>query len=142
VDARRLRPRALPRAWRAGGDAWLWIGVGAGARTLHAQSCDAAAGGEVRERVIETGPTAAPRCGWDEIVAEMKTRFPALPVAAQQPAAQRAALQTAEVRIRAAAGTEISGLPVEDIVVGPEGEANVTLAAPPPTGSPRPIRGI
>lgn len=116
-------------ARRAGGDAWLWVGVGAGERTLRTQSCDVAAGDAVSERVIEAGAGDGSAAAWDALVADVRTRFPQLPPA-QPRTGQPAAVQTAEVRIRAVAGTRISGLPVEDIVVGPEGEANVTLDSP------------
>ena len=116
-------------AWREGADAWLWIGVGEGARTLRVQSLDAAAGGEVRDEAIEAAPGSGPQAAWDGVVAAAGPRFAALP-ATRQAAAQPAQVLTAEVRIRAVAGTRISGLVDGEIVVGSEGEATVSLVAP------------
>ncbi len=120
-------------ARREGADAWVWIGVGAGGATLRAQSADAASGGDVRERLFESPPGGGAQDAWDEAVREIESRFAgssaARQPAGQEPAAQQPAGRLAEVRIRAAAGTRIVGLPGEEIVVGPEGEASLSLAA-------------
>ncbi len=119
-------------AWRAGADAWLWVGVGKGARTLRAQAFDSATGDEVRERTIEAAPEGGPQAAWDDLVAVAQALFAAAAAAPQrqtQPPGEPL-LRTAEVRIRAAAGTRITGLAGGEIVVGPSGETAVSLVAP------------
>ena len=111
-------------ARREGADAWLWVGVGAGAGTLvlRVQTFDILAGGDPRERTFEKPRRDRNEDSlWDEVIGEALSGF------AQ--AAPRGDVREAEVRVRAAPGTRIGGLPGGEIVMGVSGEATVRLAA-------------